>query len=100
MFLKRAKVKRFVRSVAHAPVTDKRTYRAAGRSIVLEENKNPDDIFTIIGTTVKLEGKSEYEGHDEGYSFKREKTHRVYIVAKSMGKRYYVLPEDIDLVED
>lgn len=65
------------------------------RKLVHYENANPDDVYHIIGVTSVKEGFAEYTGSEEGYTFRHFKSHKVYIVAKSVGRRYKVLPEDL-----
>ncbi|GAB0167483.1 hypothetical protein LSPCS325_09200 [Lysinibacillus sp. CTST325] len=91
MFLQQVKVKNFAES--------KKVYgtRYGGRKLYTYANENPNDIFNIIGVTSIKEGVTEHDG-EYGYQFNQSKSHKVYIVAKSIGRRFKVLPEDIELV--
>jgi len=91
MFLEQVKVKNFAES--------KKVYgtRYGGRKLYTYANKKPDDIFHIVGVTSIKEGVTEHDG-EYGYQFNQSKSHKVYIVAKSIGRRFKVLPEDVELV--
>ena len=68
-----------------------------GRKLHTYANENPDDIFHIVGVTSIKEGVTEYDS-DHGLYFCQKKSHKVYIVAKSIGRRFKVLPEDVELI--
>ncbi len=91
MFLQQVKVRNFAES--------KKVYgtRYGGRELYTYANKNPDDIFHIIGVTSIKNGVIDYD-HEYGYQFNQKKSHKVYIVAKSVGRRFKVLPEDLELI--
>lgn len=92
MFLQQVKVKNFAES--------KKVYgtQYGGRKLSTYANKNPDDIFHIVGVTSIKEGVTEYD-REYGYQFHQKKSYKVYIVAKGIGRRFKVLPEDIELLE-
>lgn len=87
MFLQQVKVKNFAES--------KKVF--GGRELHTYINEKPDDVFHIVGVTSIKEGDTEHEA-GYGYYFNQKKSHKVYIVAKSIGRRFKVLPEDIELV--
>lgn len=91
MFLEQVKVKNFAES--------KKVYgtQYGGRQLHTYSNKSPDDIFRIVGVTSIKEGVTEYDS-DHGLYFCQKKSHKVYIVAKSIGRRFKVLPEDVELI--
>ncbi len=94
LFLAKVHVKQFAISV--------KQYAGHGRKerrIKMLANPNPDDIFTIISATQIKEGQVWFEGDDVGYIFKETGSKQVFIVAKSIGRRYKVLLEDIEAVE-
>lgn len=91
MFLQQVKVKNFAESI--------KVYgtQYGGRKLRTYTNENPDDIFHIIGVTSIKEGVTEYD-REYGYQFDQKKSYKVYIVAKSIGRRFKVLPEDVELI--
>lgn len=91
MFLQQIKVKNFADS--------KKVYgtQYGGRKLRTYANENPDDIFHIVGVTAIKEGVTEYD-REYGYQFNQNKSYKVYIVAKSIGRRFKVLPEDVELI--
>lgn len=93
MFLKPIKVKNFAESKKVHGVG-----RYGGRELFTHPNDKPDDVFHIIGVSSIKEGVINYDFED-GYSFQALKSHKAYIVAKSIGRRYKVLPQDIELLE-
>lgn len=92
MFLKPVKVKNFAESV--------KVYgsRYGGRKLKTYPNKNPNDVFYIVGVTAIKEGVTEYDS-EAGYYFCQKNSHKVYIVAKSIGRRFKVLESDIEIEE-
>lgn len=99
MFLQKVKFKQFVESAKGSPKRPDGSTRA-GRHLRYRENPNPDDVYHIIGKTHMVEGVSEWVGYEEGYTFRFEKRHEVYIVAKSIGRRFKVLVDDVEFVQD
>lgn len=100
MFLQQVKVKQFTDSVKKygtCPFTN--THKSPWRGLHHTENKNPNEVYHVIGVTTLKEGYSEYLGYEEGYGFVQSKSHKVYIVAKGVGRRFKALPEDIEAVE-
>lgn len=94
MFLQPIKVKNFaVSKKVHGL-----GYRYGGRQLSTYANDKPDDVFHVIGVSSIKEGAVGYDFED-GYSFEATNSHKVYIVAKSIGRRYKVLPQDIELLE-
>ena len=90
MFLQAVKVVRFAES---KKVFNER-YRYGGHEVVTYPNPNPDDMYFVIGVTSLKEGEIDYDS-EEGYMFCQSKSHKVYIVAKSIGRRFKVLEEDL-----
>jgi hypothetical protein len=93
VFLKPVKVKQFADSRKYYGLT-----RYGGRKLITIPNDKPDDVFYIVGVTSIKEGIVEYD-NEYGYSFSASKSHKVYIVAKSIGRRFKVLERDIEKVE-
>ena len=87
MFLQQVKVKNFAESKKVC----------GGRELHTYVNEKPDDVFHIVGVTSIKEGVIEYD-QEYGYQFNQKKSHKVYIVAKSIGRRFKVLPEDVELI--
>ena len=101
MFLKPVKVKRFAETrkrCGSCPFAGGQ-HKDNWRQLTTVENKQPDDIYHVIGVTSLKEGWSEYLGYEEGYGFRQAKSHKVYLVAKGVGRRFKVLEEDMELVE-
>lgn len=100
MFLQPVKIKRFVdtrKVFTECPYKDDQLHH--WRKLVGTENPKHDDVYHVIGVTNLKEGITDYMGREDGYAFKQFKSHKVYIVAKGIGRRYKVLPEDMELVE-
>ncbi|GIO02987.1 hypothetical protein J5TS2_36550 [Brevibacillus halotolerans] len=99
MFLKQVKVKNFAVSVKKygVPPWDK-TWKSHYKVLEKQENKNLDDVFTVIGVTHLQEGYSVWEGDQEGYRWQQKVSHKVYIVSKSIGRRFKVLEEDLEVI--
>jgi hypothetical protein len=96
MFLKKVKVKAFAQGVKlHGVPPWGRSYKSGYRVVKRSENKQPDDVYTVIGKTMLNEGETEYIGVEEGMTFNTLSRKMVYIVAKGLGRRFYVLPEDM-----
>ncbi|MGD6898629.1 hypothetical protein [Bacillus infantis] len=93
MFLKPVKVKKFAESQKH------HGGNYGGRKMYTYPNSKPEDVFHIIGVTSIKDGSTDYD-REYGYSFVQHKSHKVYIVAKGLGRRYKVLPEDLEVVEE
>lgn len=93
MFLKSVKVKQFADSKKYYGNS-----KHGGKKLINIPNDKPDDVFYIVGVTSIKEGIVEYD-YEYGYSFSATKSHKVYIVAKSIGRRFKVLESDIELVE-
>lgn len=87
LFLKQVKVKEFA---------DSRKIGQA-RKLVKIPNENKDEIYTVIGVTALNEGYSESDGY--GWYFVMTERHRVYLVSKSIGRRFKVLEENMELLE-
>jgi hypothetical protein len=90
-FLEEVKVSSFCFSIK------KYNYQLGRPERVIEryKNKNPDNVYRVIGQTVLNTGYSEYLGYEGGYGFRMTGCQTVYIVANTLGRRYKVLPEDI-----
>ncbi|GIO25378.1 hypothetical protein [Oceanobacillus sp. J11TS1] len=86
LFLKQVKVKEFADSMKVG----------SARKLVKVPNENEDDIYTVVGVTAINEGYTEY---DESAYFVMTDRHKVYLVAKSIGRRFKILEEDMDLLE-
>lgn len=86
LFLKQVKVKEFADS------------RKIGvdRKLFKLPNENKNDIYTIVGITALNEGYTEF---DEHYYFVTTKRHKVYLVAKGIGRRFKVLEGDMEVLE-
>lgn len=98
MFLAKVKVKRFVKGIRSSQVISGQ-YHGLGRKIVTRENRSTDDVFFVVGVTQLREGLIEWEGSDIGYVFRKTRSRQVYIVARSIGRRFKALPEDIEIVD-
>ena len=102
LFLQKVKVKAFassVKSFGVPPFGSKNSkWQTSYRHVVYTENKNPDEIFTVVGVSSLKEGIIEYSG-DEGSTFNQKNSVQTLIVAKSIGVRYKVALEDIILVD-
>ena len=92
MFLQPVKVKNFADS--------KKVFnsRYGGRKLITYPNQQPDDVFYVVGVTAIKEGETEYDS-EAGYYFVQDKSYKVYIVAKSIGRRFKVLESDIEKVD-
>lgn len=92
MFLSQVKVRNFAES--------KKSYnsRYGERSLYTYPNKNSDDVFYIVGVTAIKDGVIEYD-REYGYQFNQKKSHKVYIVAKSIGRRFKALERDLEIIE-
>lgn len=104
MFLKQVRVKAFAigfKTYGSLPEEwTKSTYKYQYRKLAKQENKNPAQIYTIIGKTKIQEGYTEYLGSDEGVAFVQMKSNPVYLVANGIGRMYKVLEEDLEFVEE
>lgn len=99
MFLKQVKVKRFAKTVKkYGPTPWNIGWQSHYKVLEKEENNNPDEVYTIVGVTNLQEGYAEYEGMEEGYRWQQKAHHKVYLVAKSLGRRFKVLEEDLELI--
>lgn len=94
MFLETVKVKNF----AHSKRVCVENSEYGGRQVYTIPNDKPDDIFHVIGVTSLKDGATHYDSED-GLYFAATKSHKVYIVAKSIGRRYKVLEEDLERLE-
>lgn len=92
IFLKPVRVVNFADS--------KKVYKSkyGGRELITFPNEKTDEIYYVVGVTAIKEGVTEYE-RDFGHIFVQEESHKVYIVAKSIGRRFKVLEEDLIFVE-
>jgi hypothetical protein len=99
MFLQKVTVSHFVRGVTGSSEFWGNCARKQGRRVVRDINKKPDEVLTVIGQTQLYEGLTHSNGSDEPSNFEPKVRHKVYIVAKGLGRRFKVLPEDIQLVE-
>lgn len=99
MFLQQVKVKNFVQSkkVYGTPRFMPENWKGSYRELVTEENLNQEDVYHIIGITSLREGYSDF--HNEGVDFVLKKSHKVYLVAKGIGRRFKVLEEDLVLLD-
>lgn len=86
LFLKQVKVKEFADS--------HKVGRA--RKLVKIPNENKDETYTVVGVTALNEGYSESDGY--GWYFVMTERHRVYLVAKSIGRRFKVLEGDLEII--
>ncbi|OMD87801.1 MULTISPECIES: hypothetical protein [Paenibacillus] len=98
-FLQKVRVKKFARTVktfGQNPwiPNSKDLYR----KVDTYPNDRRDIVYTIIGTTQLQEGYSNYLGSDEGYGWAQRNSVKVYIVAHGLGRRYKVIPEDLEPV--
>lgn len=93
MFLKPVRVTHFADS--------KKVYKSkyGGRELIIYPNDKPDEVYHVVGVTSIKEGETEYD-RDYGNYFVQRNSHKVYIVAKSIGVRRKVLEKDMILVED
>lgn len=98
MFLAQVKVVKFAESRKGSLVVDG-FYHGLARVIATNDNHNPEDIYTVVGVTQLKEGWSDFISEDEGTAFRQTDSKQVYIVAKSIGQRFKVLPEDIEVIE-
>lgn len=97
-FLQKVKVKNFA-EIRKGYKMRQRGDRDNFREVVKRENRNPEQIFTVIGVTTMKEGWSDYIGYEEGYAFEQTASKTVYIVANTLGRRYKALLEDLELIE-
>lgn len=99
-FLQKVKVNRFAENVKkYGPCPwGSGTWKSHYRKVETKENKKKDTEFVVIGTTCLNEGYSEWLGGDDGNGFKMMGRIKVYIVASGLGRRYKVLPEDMEVV--
>lgn len=94
-FLDKVLVSRFTASVKR--YDDAR--RCNVRIISNKVNGQAMDVYTVVGVACLKEGDICWEV-DGGYWFEQRKSHKVYIVAKTLGRRKYALPSDMTLVEE
>lgn len=101
MFLQKVKVKKFAESTKMygVPPWSKGHYKAGYRGLELTDNPQPEEVYTVIGVTSIKEGESEYDS-EAGYYFVQKNSHKVYLVAKSIGRRFKVLESDLELIND
>lgn len=101
LFLTKVKVRQFADGVKRhgkPPFADTghKHYRILHRT----PNPNPDIIYTIIGVTGIREGYSDYLSYEEGYAWVQNTSHKVYVVANTIGRKYKVLPEDMEVLQE
>lgn len=101
MFLQKVKVKKFAESskMYGFPPWSKGKYNVVYRGLKLTDNHKPDDVYTVVGVTSIKEGVREYDS-ETGYYFVQKNSHKVYIVAKSIGRRFKVLESDLELINE
>jgi hypothetical protein len=99
MFLQKVKVSHFAESGKGTNEFWANGYRKPGRHLKRIVNKHPEDIYTIVGVTRLQEGRTTFNGSDEPRSFELDQSHKVYIIAKSIGRRLKVLISDVTLVD-
>jgi len=68
------------------------------RHLIHTDNPNASDCFTVLGTTTLKEGAVMWN-YDDTTTFHQTASHKVYIVAKTIGRRKYALPSDMAWVE-
>lgn len=95
-FLQPVKVKRFVRA---EKIKDTQPNLVTNHRILkFIENKKPDEIYHVIGISEIKEGRTEFLG--SRHLFIPGQIHKVYIVAKSLGKRFKVLEQDLNILDE
>lgn len=97
-FLDKVKVSHFSTSEKGSPKKWPNGRWRPGRHVEIHENRFPEDVYTVVGVTKFYEGETDPGSEDEAPYFNMQNTVVVYIVAKTIGRRYKVQLRDLQIV--